>query len=151
MHFENLIACGAHPVPIDLEMILQATAPETELDHPEMLALNEANQKISNSVLMVGMLPAYVRLPNNEIIDMGRLNAANKTLLKGVWHNVNANAMRWSRESEVHDTFQNIPNFAGEYAKLGGYIAELVSSFETYSPFLLDIKKKRGSAFSGSI
>lgn len=147
MHFENLIASGAHPVPIDLEMILQATAPETELDHPEMLALNEANQKIANSVLMVGMLPAYARLPNNEIIDMGGLNAANKTSLRGVWHNVNTNAMRWSRETEVHDTFQNIPSFAGEYAKLGDYITEFVSSFEAYSHFLLDIKAKKGLGF----
>lgn len=147
MHFENLIANGAHPVPIDLEMILQATAPENELVHPEILAMNEANQKIANSVLMVGMLPAYARLPNNEIIDMGGLNAATRTTMRGTWHNVNTNAMRWSKEAVVQDELMNIPNFAGEYANLGDYLAEFVDSFETYSQFLLDIKTEMGLGF----
>ncbi len=147
MHFENLIACGAHPVPIDLEMILQATAPENELAQPETLALNEANQKIANSVLMVGMLPAYTRLPNNEIIDMGGLNAVSRTALKGTWNNVNTNAMRWSKESVTQDQLMNIPNVDGEYAKLGDYLSEFITSFESYSQFLLATKSEKGIGF----
>ena len=38
MHQENLIAAGEHPVPIDLEMILQATAAEHKTDEIEAQA-----------------------------------------------------------------------------------------------------------------
>ena len=52
MHFENIIAHGAHPVPIDLEMILQASPPEAEQATPETAALIEASYSVVNSVLM---------------------------------------------------------------------------------------------------
>ena len=38
MHQENMIACGDHPVPIDLEMILQAGAEERSAEAPEDFA-----------------------------------------------------------------------------------------------------------------
>ena len=42
MHQENMIAAGDHPVPIDLEMILQAAAAEHETDEIEAQAFEAA-------------------------------------------------------------------------------------------------------------
>jgi type 2 lantibiotic biosynthesis protein LanM len=147
MHFENIIANGSNPVPIDLEMILQATSPENELTQPELLALNEANKVISNSVLSVGMLPAYTRLPNNKILDLGGLNGITESFTVGVWSNINKNGMCWSKEKKSLQEFLNIPHHDGIYAKLGDYLPEFISGFKEYSKFLLEIKNKNGIDF----
>ena len=147
MHFENLIASGSHPVPIDLEMILQATSPESELSSPEMLALNEVNQKISNSVLSVGILPAYTRLPNNEIINMGGLNGDIRLISVGTWTDMNTDGMRWSKEKKELDEFPNIPYQNGSYAKLGDYLPDFLAGFKSYSEFLYGQKEESGTGF----
>jgi len=147
MHFENIIANGSNPVPIDLEMILQATSPENELTQPELLALNEANKVISNSVLSVGMLPAYTRLPNNKILDLGGLNGITESFTVGVWSNINKNGMYWSKEKKNLQEFVNIPHHDGIYAKLGDYLPEFINGFKEYSEFLLETKNKNGVDF----
>ena len=144
MHYENLIASGCDPVPVDLEMILQATTPEKDSTAPDLLALNDAKLKMTNSVLSVGMLPAYTRLPNNEIIDMGGLNGRAPNLLVGSWQNINTDAMRWVKEKKEHSTIPNIPRANGTYAKLGDYLQEFIEGYEHYSTFLLDNKQRNG-------
>ena len=85
MHQENMIAAGDHPVPIDLEMILQATADERKAQDPEGQAFDAATEIIANSVLTVGLLPAYGRTPDNKIFAVGAMtadqNAKNKAAL----------------------------------------------------------------------
>lgn len=63
MHQENMIATGDHPAPIDLEMILQATAEENKSGDAKAQAYEVARQTVENSVMMVGLLPAYGRSP----------------------------------------------------------------------------------------
>ncbi|MCY7791980.1 type 2 lanthipeptide synthetase LanM family protein [Bacillus haynesii] len=58
-HFENLIACGEHPVLIDLEGLVQNTAKDLQ---DESSAYNIAFNKLIDSVLSTGMLPVtYIR------------------------------------------------------------------------------------------
>ena len=66
MHQENLIAAGDHPVPIDLEMVLQAMD-EQKSNEPEAEAFELANQAVANSVLIVGLLPVYGKMPDNNV------------------------------------------------------------------------------------
>lgn len=147
MHYENIIAYGSHPVPIDLEMILQPNTPENELSAPEQKAFNTINKKIMGSVLTVGMLPIYTRLPNNKIMDMGGLNGDARSFLQGTWHNINTDAMRWSKEKQIQDNFPNIPHIGDHYAKLGDYLEQFITGFEQYSHFLLKIRDARGSSY----
>ena len=62
MHQENMIAAGEHPVPIDLEMILQATAAEHLTDEIEAQAFQAAMETVDNSVMQVGLVPSYGRV-----------------------------------------------------------------------------------------
>ncbi|MGG1546625.1 type 2 lanthipeptide synthetase LanM family protein [Bacillus paralicheniformis] len=58
-HFENLIACGEHPVLIDLEGLVQNTAKDLQ---DESSAYNIAFNKLIDSVLSTGMLPVtYIK------------------------------------------------------------------------------------------
>ena len=61
MHQENLIAVGDQPVPVDLETTLQA-AEQSRADNDDAKAYAAAREIISDSVMAVGLLPAYGRV-----------------------------------------------------------------------------------------
>lgn len=136
MHYENIIASGSHPVPIDLETILQASLPEFELKNPIFGAINQAIDKIQNSVLTVGMLPAYTKSHKNKIFDLGGLNARSGTAISTDWKNINTNGMRWVQFQINVDTNTNVPHIDLNYAKFGDYKSEFIKGFEEYAHFL---------------
>ncbi len=138
MHYENILAHGAHPVPIDLEMILQASTPEAEQETPETAALVQASRSVVNSVLMVGMLPSYAKSQNNKIFDAGGLNAVKSSAPVGVWKNINTDGMRWMQVPLDATETPNIPHINGQYAQLGDYLPAFVEGFEQYAQFLLE-------------
>lgn len=137
MHYENIIASGSYPVPIDLETILQASNPEFEFDRPAMAATNQAIEKIQNSVLKVGMLPLYAKSPKNKVFDVGGLNAAGGNSVVSEWKNINTNGMRWVQFQKTADVFSNIPHINSNYVKFGDYLADFIRGFEKYAAFLL--------------
>jgi type 2 lantibiotic biosynthesis protein LanM len=136
MHQENMIAAGDHPVPIDLETILQSTAGEHEGSDPEAEASDLATEKLASSVMMVGLLPAYGRTPDNNIFAMGGMTADwnSKIIIK--WENINSDEMRPTRSKEASITNPNLPHVDGRYARLVDHIDDLVSGFEGYAKFL---------------
>ena len=146
MHYENILAHGAHPVPIDLEMILQASTPEAEQETPETAALIEAGRSVVNSVLMVGMLPSYAKSPNNKIFDAGGLNAVRSSAPVGVWKNVNTDGMRWMQVPNDSAHTPNIPHIKGNYAQLGDYLPAFIEGFEQYAHFLFKQRDAIGVA-----
>ena len=141
MHFENIIASGAHPVPIDLEMILQSSYSEKEQDVAQMRATNMCSEKIANSVLTVGMLPAYSRSAKNKILDAGGLNAVGGNTIVGKWKNINSNGMRWVQLTELLEEFPNVPYLNGSYVKFGDFLENFIDGFEGYAHFLLREKE----------
>jgi len=104
MHQENMIASGDDPVPIDLEMLLQASADEQSSGDPEAMATEAAKEIIANSVSAVGLLPAYGRSPQNQIVALGGMNAdwnaRMKLALDG--HQYRQNATVQVKGSESH-------------------------------------------------
>ena len=146
MHFENILAHGAHPVPIDLEMILQASTPEAGQGVPERAAFIEANHTVVNSVLMVGMLPSYAKSPSNKIFDASGLNATKSNAPVGVWKNTNTDGMRWMQVLTDSIKTPNIPHIKGQYAQLGDYLPPFIEGFKQYSHFLLKQRDAVGIA-----
>jgi type 2 lantibiotic biosynthesis protein LanM len=137
MHRENMIAAGDHPVPIDLEMILQATPEEQRSHDLEGQAFEAAMETISNSVSMVGLLPAYGRSSDNAIFASGGMTSDRNSKTTRGWSNINSNEMRPAKSKKVSDTFPNLPHVDGRYAKLGDHIDDVVAGFEDYAKFLL--------------
>lgn len=135
MHQENIIAAGDHPIPIDLEMILQSTLEERKSRDLESLALEAAKEVVANSVMMVGLLPAYGRSPDNEIFAIGGM-AADATKAKLVWDDINSDKMRPRKAKEAGAVTPNLPHFSGMYAKFGDYIEDFAVGFQDYARFL---------------
>jgi len=150
-HQENMIATADHPVPIDLEMILQAPPEEHKTNDPEGAAFDAAMETVGNSVMMVGLLPAYGRSADNNTFAMGGMISdwTSKTIL--TWNNINSDDMRPTKSKVTSKTYPNLPHVDGLYAKFADHIDEFVSGFETYAKFLLRYSEdnKRGALFEG--
>jgi len=151
MHQENMIAAGDYPVPIDLETILQATAEGYKTQDPQNQAFEAAMDIIANSVMTVGLLPAYGRTPNNRVFAMGGMTADWNSKIKLKWDNINSDEMRPVKSQEVSATSPNLPHVDRRYAKIDDHIEEFVSGFEDYANFLLRQNRegKAGVLFDG--
>ncbi|MBV8755285.1 MAG: type 2 lantipeptide synthetase LanM family protein [Hyphomicrobiales bacterium] len=135
MHHENVIAACDHPVPIDLEMILQARA-QNAASEPEMQALRAASDIVADSVMMVGLLPAYGRAPDQEVYAIGGMAGGWKSQTKRDWQNINSDAMRPARSEQTDDSVPNLPHTGGRYAKFGDHIGVFIEGFRDYATFL---------------
>jgi type 2 lantibiotic biosynthesis protein LanM len=154
MHEENMIAAGNHPVPIDLETILQAAETEGETAIAETFAFELARRRIANSVIMTGLLPSYTRSPQNMVLGHGGLlNHQNQTTGRS-WENINTDAMKRVQNREMEIGLKNLPCFDGEQARLGEFIDALVAGYGAYAVFLSRYRTSTGGcelfdAFAG--
>ena len=151
MHQENMIACGDHPVPIDLEMILQAGAEERSAEAPEDFAFAAAAEIVSNSVTAVGLLPAYGRSPDNIVFAIGGMTADWTAKTEITWDKINSDAMRPAKSNQAAKTSPNLPHVDGRNAKFGDHVDDFVAGFEQYANFLLRHGRGagRGELFDG--
>ena len=151
MHQENMIACGDHPVPIDLEMILQAGAEERSAEAPEDFAFAAAAEIVSNSVTAVGLLPAYGRSPENIVFAIGGMTADWNARTEVTWDKINSDAMRPAKSNQAARTSPNLPHVDGRNAKFGDHVDDFVAGFEQYANFLLRHGRGagRGELFDG--
>jgi type 2 lantibiotic biosynthesis protein LanM len=151
MHQENMIATGEHPVPIDLEMILQVTAEELKTEEIEAQAFEAAMETVNNSVMMVGLLPAYARSPENKIFAMGGMTSDWTSRMELAWSNINSDTMRPAKTKEIDTSNPNLPHVDGRYAKFGDHIDDFVAGFEDYAKFLLSQSRDtdQGGLFDG--
>jgi type 2 lantibiotic biosynthesis protein LanM len=137
MHQENIIAAGDQPVPIDLETILQPSADEHKTRDPEGEAFDAALDIVGNSVMTVGLLPAYGRSIDNHVFAMGGLTGDwnRRTVVK--WNDINTDAMRPVKVKEHSPVTPNLPHVGGHYAKFTDHVESFVGGFGDYAAFLL--------------
>ncbi|HEV2844273.1 MAG TPA: type 2 lanthipeptide synthetase LanM family protein [Thermoanaerobaculia bacterium] len=65
-HHENLLACGEHPIPIDLETLFHSSPAPADGQPREILA----DEAVWNSVLRPGLLPQRIWAQDNEGVDI---------------------------------------------------------------------------------
>jgi type 2 lantibiotic biosynthesis protein LanM len=150
MHQENMIAASDHPVPIDLEMILQAAAEENRSHEAEAEAFEAAMETVANSVMMVGLLPAYSKSPENKIFAVGGVKSGWTALVNLTWNGINSDEMRPVRAKQAGESLPNLPHIGGQYAKFGDHIDDFIAGFQDYSRFLMRLSRdaKLGDLFA---
>jgi len=140
MHQENMIAAGEHPVPIDLETILQPSPEEHKANDPEGEAFDAAMEIVGNSVMTVGLLPAYGRSVDNNVFAMGGMiggmtaDGNLRTVIK--WNGINSDAMRPTKAKEQSPITPNLPHVGGHYARFTDHAERFVAGFADYAEFL---------------
>jgi type 2 lantibiotic biosynthesis protein LanM len=151
MHQENMIAAGDHPVPIDLETILQAKANEHKAADDEGQAVDAATEALASSVMMVGLLPTHARSPDNKVFAVGGMTAGWNAKIKITWNDINSDAMRPVKSKETGATNPNLPHVDSRYARFGDHIDGFIAGFEGYARFLLHFSRdaNHGGLFDG--
>ena len=135
MHQENVIAVGDQPVPVDLETTLQA-AEESHSDNVDAKAYEAAREIIADSVMAVGLLPAYGRSAGDTVVAVGGVASDWATQRRLTWTDTNSDGMRPSIKDEADRPTTNLPHVAGSYASLAEHLDDFVSGFEDYARFL---------------
>jgi len=135
IHQENLIAAGEHPVPVDLETILQP-ADVSNGAAVESAAHHAARGLIQDSVLAVGLLPGYARAAGNRVYSAGGIAADWTSGERLSWKDVNSDAMRAEMVEDAGAVTSNLPHVGGHYAVLGDHLDDFLRGFREYAIFL---------------
>jgi type 2 lantibiotic biosynthesis protein LanM len=135
LHHENIIACGEHPVLIDLETLMHNEFLITRDNEGGRDARSIAHEKLGKSVLSSGLLP------QGEFIYISGL-AGNKELNKlfkiQVLSNVNTDNMHLVYDEISEKTQQkNIPSLKGDMVDLEYHIEEIVDGFKHMFLYLM--------------
>jgi type 2 lantibiotic biosynthesis protein LanM len=151
MHQENMIAAGDHPVPIDLETILQAQPVEHKSEQAEAQAFEAAAELVTNSVMTVGLVPAYGKSPENKVFSMGGMTSGWTARAKLTWSDINTDRMQPAGTKEPGTSVPNLPHVDGRYARFGDHIDDFVRGFDDYARFLLRARSDAavGDLFEG--
>ena len=136
MHQENIIAAGDHPVPIDLETLLQSPPLADATLDAESAAHEAAGELLSGSVMRVGLLPAYGRAPDNSVFAMGGLTSGWNSRVEIAWADIHTERMRPTRRNVVGSTNPNLPHRNGAYAAFADHFEAFVDGFQDYAHFL---------------
>ncbi|MGP0058663.1 MAG: type 2 lanthipeptide synthetase LanM family protein [Beijerinckiaceae bacterium] len=126
-HFENLIACGEHPVPVDLETIFH---PLRE-DPSDNNAGDALAKRLRLSVLQTHLLPRPKKL-DNHYYDIsaiaGGAEQQNKFELLA-WKEVNTDDMDYSIADIEPQRLGNLPRLNDSYVSPDDYVGEMTDGF----------------------
>lgn len=142
VHHENIVACGEHPVLVDMETLFHHRVKEIVSTGDS--ALDLAEEQMQNSVLRTYMLPRWEFGIDGQSYDISGLGggAGRETPLKASrWKNVNTDAMKLTYENLVTESSNNIPFLDGKPLSVKLYIEDLVAGFRQMYHFLMANKE----------
>ena len=147
MHFENIIACKNHPVPIDIEMILQGSFSEHLSGQKERKSIDLANTKSINSVMSVGILPAYLKASDNQMIDIGGLSHRLHQPPTNKCIDINTDAMKFVAKDSKVKICTNLPHKKNKNILLDKHTEIFLKGYQQYSLFLNSLFKNNGFSY----
>jgi type 2 lantibiotic biosynthesis protein LanM len=133
-HYENLIADGEHPVPVDLETIYHH---RMKIDGDD---LDEMADRLRLSVLATDLLPDPVKVDHqySDISAIARSVAEEGESDHVAWKHINTDGMDYSYERRRSQPAQNLPKLNGKVAVLDDYTKLILAGFEEAYRFMQD-------------
>jgi lantibiotic modifying enzyme len=141
--FENIVACGTDPVPIDLETFLQPEArtfdrigQPLEGDHPAY--------KWKGSVIDIALLPFWQFSSSHPMCDLSGLGCKNENLppcQEIEWLSINSTEMK--RATRLVRTYRtrNEVFYLGKVQNAENFILEIQSGFAAFHRFVTNRKE----------
>ena len=142
-HQENLIACGANPVLVDLETILRPLVKQFNFDElpedqkPLYLSLE------GDSVIRTCMLPMWTPLSKDVSRDYGALTPDdNAAYSRREWIDVNTDRMRREQVDRKTNPSPNVAHFNGELTIVKDYKDDLIKGFREFYSMISDNREE---------
>ena len=134
-HFENLIADGEHPVPVDLETIYHHRAKISDGYGDDV---DEMAGRLRLSVLATDLLPDPVKVDYQyfDISALARSEEEEGEAELVVWKHINTDGMDYSYELQRPQPARNLPKLNGKVAILNDYTKIILRGFEEAYRFL---------------
>lgn len=140
-HNENVIACGEHPVLVDLESLFHPELRKEEWAGSVSDADAVAADVISNSVIRTGMLPnarlGDKGLPGYDISGLGGHPGQRYPRLVPVWLNHGTDEMRIDFEYAMIEPRSNLPFTTDSEFPLSDFVGDVVTGFGEFYDFLI--------------
>jgi type 2 lantibiotic biosynthesis protein LanM len=136
-HSENVIACGEHPVPIDMETFFHH-----RINYPQEIksTISAANEIVANSVLRAHFLPQLYKISDKymDLTGMGAMPGQEISIEALRWKNINTDAMEYNLENEKpsSQSNENAPQLGELYLSPEDYTNDIVGGFEFMYRFL---------------
>jgi type 2 lantibiotic biosynthesis protein LanM len=142
-HNENLIACGEHPVLVDLETLMhhpfREIAGQERKEGAEALSL--AHRQLMDSVMRTGLLPRWDvgsdRRTAYDLSGLGGVGEQETSYRVPKWENINTDGMALVHETAKMSSQANAPSLEGVTPSPNEYVNELVDGFEQMYRFLV--------------
>jgi type 2 lantibiotic biosynthesis protein LanM len=141
LHNENVIACGEHPVLIDLETLMHPRVKEVQDSEANRGSKSLAYQQLWHSVLRTGLLPQWQIGAGGQAYDVSALGAASQqeTFVQVQnWLNINTDAMVVRHENAKIQPSPNAPSLDGTNLLLDDYHQEIIDGFRQMYRFLME-------------
>lgn len=142
VHHENIVACGEHPVLVDMETLFHHRV--KEIVNLGDSAQDLANQLMQNSVLRTYMLPRWefgIDGQSYDISGLGGFGGRETSLKVPVWKNINTDAMKLTYERFVTQASNNVPFLDEEPIPHQLHTEDLVEGFSQMYHFLMREKE----------
>jgi type 2 lantibiotic biosynthesis protein LanM len=135
IHFENLIAHGAHPVIIDLEFMADRRL--TVGDHPR-----KTQELLADSVINTGILPVHAwHAQHLNMGALGEMGEQRSPIQMPYIVNTNSSDMAVAYACPSMHSVQNMPELNGEKIDFKAYVYQILEGFEIAYHALLAKKK----------
>jgi type 2 lantibiotic biosynthesis protein LanM len=144
LHYQNVIACGEHPVLIDLETLMHHRVKKVQNKKTSRESNLGANQQIEHSVLRTGLLPYWQLIEEGQAYDVSALGAAAQENFVQVqkWININTDAMVVHYENVNIQPSQNAPSLGGVNLSLNDYHQEIIDGFQQMYQFMMEHRQE---------
>ena len=137
-HRDNLVACGEHPVIVDLETLMHHRERRTGSEDMSESAASIANEQIWQSVLRVGLLPRWDVSSAREAFDLSGLGGYGKQQARYFkWQHPNTDRMQRTNVIEDIEPAANVPTLKGEPLLPHIFRTEITEGFQCMYKFLL--------------
>ena len=136
-HYENIVACGEHPVPVDLETIYHHATHSPVEDTDLTDAVSEL---LRDSVLGTHLLHNPVKFLGRYIDISGLTYSAEDEFELLTWKKVNTDSMDYSYEIVKSQFSDNLPRFNEKYVSPYDCVEEIVDGFGQMYRLLVEHK-----------
>lgn len=134
-HRENLIACGEHPVLVDLETLVHPRPRDVRT--PGGGAVDLARRRLDGSVLRTGLLPSWHSAQALDLSGLGGIDDQPSISTRPTWSHINSDQMVLTYEPGTVGLQPNVPRLEGRSLAPEEFVDDILAGYRAMYAWIL--------------